>query len=468
MKFVFTFIDRGCFITRMEDGHVLSQGFYKTVEEFKNSMDFGILRKHPKARVHLFLDVQDQSYTRETVKERGVSLRKFLKAKCATETPRSHGTFYKKIEEGLYQFVEVRLLETHIEWCHFLEELGNPLKDVRLLPMELEGLLSMKVLEDVQDIRPCLVLCYYEPNLGLRQTVFYQGKLHVVRLVEVPEDDLSNTIFDETQQLMAYLEEEGGIPIADMGILSFGEDKAFQGLEARLPIIPHDLNTMGSKLAAGLSLSPLSILAVMLTRAAPILPLKLDVLKHYYSQRRWALFFQWATLACIFMLFWGGLYFYNAGDDWPKKVALKKKAIEELQKKSKAYPPLSAYAGFSEKAKLQQTKLLDRYDELKVIIPMPFPLLKDVTKWLDDHWMLRHFEWRYISPKFKREGNVLDDTNRTYETLDLWVDYLGPNHLQYKARDAQIQKPLRDYKITKRTHRNEFEVIHIEKDRENL
>ena len=82
--------------------------------------------------------------------------------------------------------------------------------------------------------------------------------------------------------------------------------------------------------------------------------------------------------------------------------------------------------------------------------------------------MLRNFEWQYVSPKFKKEAWVLDQSTRTYEAMDLWLDYLGANHLQAKARDDQIRQPLKGYTVKRNTRMKEFEVIRIEREGANL
>ena len=65
--------------------------------------------------------------------------------------------------------------------------------------------------------------------------------------------------------------------------------------------------------------------------------------------------------------------------------------------------------------------------------------------------------------QIQERGLGTDQSTRTYEAMDLWLDYLGPNYASQGA--GRSIAPTTDRIPTKpRTKMKEFEVIRIERD----
>jgi hypothetical protein len=459
MDFIFTLINPGCFVAIVAKDSLVAEGFYAHVDDFKSSENYTLFQKKSRARTHVFIDLERQYYSREKLPAMNAwKRRKILQYKCVTENPRLQSIHFRKESKDTYLFMDLTLSENHLSWLEFLEKSKHPLKQPRLLPLEMETLLQDKRLLTLPE-KECLIALYYEELVGLRQIIFIDGKIAASRLTAIQDQDIKRQIALEVDETLLYLAAERGVDPKNFGLIYLSNPALF----SKLPPLAHSVadwsSFQKSPLQRGLPFSIWSMAPLSLLRKKPQLSLALKSLESYVTKERRRFVFILGGLFCLWTLALGGFI----ARQYEQILGNKLLTLEEKIKEIPTETPMDAITLSPEEQALGHG-----YGHLKAATPNPFILLGDAQEWLQDHWNLKHVEWGYHSPKFKRESWVLDPPASTHETLDLWVDYLGADSLQQKARDAQIRLPIKNHKVMKNTYIKEIEVIRIIKEGINL
>lgn len=455
MNFIFTLINPGCFVTIEQKNTIISEGFYAHVDDFKSSEDYGLFQANKRASIHIFIDLREQYYYLEQLPlMHSWKKRKTLQLKCQTENPRLQTTHFRKESENTYLFTNLTLSENHLDWIQFLAGSGHPLNLPRLVPLEIETFLHHKDFVNPPE-KPCLIVVYYEELVGLRQLVFIDKKITASRLVSISEKNIKSQIALETEDLISYLMVEKGVDPTTVGFVLLGNASLF----SKLPPMPQTIVDWSrlhkTSVKKGLPFNLWSMVSLFLLKQKPRLSLKLSCLEPSLIEKRRRFVFMVGGFVCLWMILLGGFITKKY-----QKILTKK--VHHLEEVTKKLQDENSFDLFSLSSKDQS--IAHGYSHLKSATPHPFNLLDETQGWLQDHWELKHIEWSYHSPKFKKESWVLDPPVHTEETLDLWIDYLGPDSSQHQAREGQIKQPLKHYKVMKNPRIKEIEVIRILKE----
>lgn len=464
--FIFTITDKGCFIAFVKKGSIVAESFFKSPDGIDDSEFRGLLTRHYKAPIIVYMDTLNQTFFEETIPPTNfINKNRIIRQLKEEHKNQTNAVLsYRKTKE-IYQFSTVQLSNDNALWFNYINHLENPLDSVRSLAIE-----TRHFLRHIVDPAPVLVLTYFDENIGLRQSVFISRQFYLSRLISVKSKPIETGIAEETKNLVDYLKrEESWITDKDITITSLGDQKHFGHLDPR---IHAHLDAINISQLCKIKETPahvsfLSCLVHVLSFKKPEATLEFDINKEKEKEEFLyilinALTFGIAGLALLYML--GSVFNFNVNN-----VPQLKQEIRELEKKN-SYITRNYTTSFSQEYRQTIEKIQAEFNKQTSEIKNPLKHINALKRHMADYWDIQKIEWGVHSPKYL-EHSILDKMvrhrNHPYFTMDVYLKFKGP---RYHANDmfaALLQTPeLKQFQLEHKGIQNGLRVLRVT-EREN-
>jgi hypothetical protein len=306
MNFVFTLLDKGCFLTLIKDNALISQAFFPSIQDFESSKEYEIFSKTSRGTIHIFLDTHEQHYERFMFPDLGRrKIHSMIQQRCRTENPLSHIIQARQESKNGFLFADIILEDQLQAWLTFLGNSDHLLQSPRLLPLELETLFQSPLVPAPPPTL-CTIVTYHEEGMGLRQIIFLEGKLCAVRLVTLTSSNSTEEITFETTALVNYLVDNHAVQQNSVGFIFLGHKKIWTPLKH----FPHIVIDWSAHHPATPETPPListwSGLGLFLIQKKPLLSLRTLSLRPYEMKEKQRKIFLGGGILCLTLLGIGG------------------------------------------------------------------------------------------------------------------------------------------------------------------